>query len=197
MSTERTGLRVRYRHAEKRESRHPIDCRCGEHDRPLRTSGREERDENPERQHVPFLSLWVDDMGEAAFDLVRARSLTVELTNHGNAASFTPIVELCLQDDAGRVWRAGMAQLDPLYPHGTATSDVPWSWQSLIPLNGSPHISVITAADRFLVVGQLTIVAYDPTLDPRPPTPFDPWNQAPHHRKVLTIPYWHDVHQGP
>ncbi len=136
-------------------------------------------------------------MAAESLKLVRGdEALVVEVENNGNAASFAPIVELFLQSGPNEIWRGGSAQLPPVYPHSSVTGGVPWSWQELTPVGGSPFVS-ITAAERFIWIGHLTAVCYDPSLDPKPAPPFDPWGQPAHHRKILTIPYWSDLSDNP
>lgn len=159
---------------------------------PTRTDGEEERDELPERQHLPFLSLWIADMHSATYDLGRSTPISLEVSNNGNAASFTPIVELIIDQGTQGMWRGGVVQLPAAYSHTTVEGTATFNWNDLQPLGGSLFVSP-TAAERFELLRYLTVICYDPTLDPRPSLPFDPWPQAEHHRKILTIPYWSTI----
>jgi hypothetical protein len=192
----RPGFQSRYQKADPRKHPEKDHYRPEDRDRPTRTPGGDERDEYPERQHVPFLSVWVPDMFNEALAMSRDSAVDVEVANNGNAASFTPIVELFLQREQMGLWRGGMTQLPPAYPHTTVRGTVKFSWSSLKPLGNSPLLS-ITAAERFQWVGYLTAVCYDPSLDPKPAFPFDPWPQPAHNRKILTIPYWSSVVGNP
>ena len=129
----------------------------------------------PEGQHLPFLELSVFSLHATALDDVY--DVEVEVTNHGNAAAFQPVVELFEQWVPKReggpsptaLERYGFAAIGRLEPHQTCVTRVRWGTVEKLlervnlPIASAPLRPAEQMMERYLVA-----TVFDPLLDLRP-----------------------------
>ena len=146
--------------------------------RPESFDGLDKRKREPERQHYPFLTIYIDFLQEEA-NIQNGEPVHVSVTNNGNGTSYTPFVELIESTSFGLsadppnpelFHRRGYRMLSVLYPHQTTIVQVPWS--------------------RHFIHGRIVGICYDPLLDPRPKIPYRQGNQPLFHQKITSYPWW-------